>query len=320
MPLISIIVPIYKVEFFLQRCINSILNQTFSDFELILVDDGSPDRCGEMCDEYAKIDNRICVIHQQNGGLSAARNAGLTKSSCEWICFIDSDDCIHPDMLKSMYLAALDNHVNMVVCDCIQAPTLPKDFFDPKNADYATKSVTEDLLCRFFEEKKRAYWTVVPVLIKTAIPRKYPFTVGKIFEDNAVSISWLHEAKEVAFTDQKFYFYMTNPNSITNEAFNKNRLNFLWALEQQISFCEHVEYNRLLSYLAKEYISTAVWLAFRVKNELGDDALSHRVIRKAVKIYKQYADVAGFTEEENRKLFKAAHPFLHRVKKKLNLR
>ncbi len=319
MPLINIIVPVYKVEGTLRRCVDSILIQSLKDIELILVDDGSPDNCGEICDAYAAEDPRITVIHQQNGGLSAARNAGLAKASCEWVCFVDSDDCIHPDMLESMYRAAENDHVNMVVCDCVQAPTPPEDFYDPKDAEYVTQTVTEDLLCKMFEEKKRAYWTVVPVLIKTDIPKQSPFTEGKIFEDNAVSISWLQEAKKVAFTDQKFYFYMTNPNGITNETFNKKRLDFLWALEQQISFCEHVEYNRLLGYLAKEYISTAIWLASRVKNELGDETLARSVIRKAVRIHRKYADVAGFTKEEEKKLFKAAHPFLHRVKKKLHM-
>ena len=100
MPLISVIVPVYKVETYLPTCVDSILSQTFSDFELILVDDGSPDACGAMCDGYAREDSRIRVIHQKNGGLSAARNTGLDIAKGEYVTFVDSDDVIAPDCLQ----------------------------------------------------------------------------------------------------------------------------------------------------------------------------------------------------------------------------
>ena len=104
---ISIIVPVYKVEQFLPQCIDSILAQSFADFELILVDDGSPDNCPAICDEYAARDSRISVTHQKNGGLSSARNAGIAKSSCEYLCFIDSDDLLSPEYCKMLLEAAV---------------------------------------------------------------------------------------------------------------------------------------------------------------------------------------------------------------------
>ena len=111
MPKISVIVPIYNVEKYLRRCVDSILNQTFSDFELILVDDGSPDNCGKICDEYAVKDRRIVVIHQKNGGLSTARNAGIdwafVNSNSQYLSFIDRDDWVHPDFLEFLYRAIL---------------------------------------------------------------------------------------------------------------------------------------------------------------------------------------------------------------------
>lgn len=99
----SIIVPVYKVEKYLERCVESIINQTFEDFELILIDDGSPDRCGAICDEYAAEDERIKVIHQKNQGVSVARNAGLDVATGDYICFVDSDDWIELDCLKTVY-------------------------------------------------------------------------------------------------------------------------------------------------------------------------------------------------------------------------
>ena len=98
--LVSIIVPIYKVEEYLDECVESIINQTYSNIEIILVDDGSPDRCPQLCDEWAKKDNRIKVIHKENGGVSSARNAGITLSKGEWIWFVDSDDTAQINALE----------------------------------------------------------------------------------------------------------------------------------------------------------------------------------------------------------------------------
>lgn len=116
MPELSIIVPVYKVEKYLPRCIDSILAQTFGDFELILIDDGSPDGCGRICDEYAKKDKRIVVIHQKNMGVSAARNAGLDIARGRYIGFVDSDDWIEPQMYEVMMDAIRENGADMAVC------------------------------------------------------------------------------------------------------------------------------------------------------------------------------------------------------------
>lgn len=116
MPELSIIVPVYKVEKYLPRCIDSILAQTFGDFELILIDDGSPDGCGRICDEYARKDKRIVVIHQKNMGVSAARNAGLDIARGRYIGFVDSDDWIEPQMYEVMMDAIRENGADMAVC------------------------------------------------------------------------------------------------------------------------------------------------------------------------------------------------------------
>ena len=115
--LISVIVPIYKVEKYLHKCIDSILAQTYTNLEIILVDDGSPDNCGKICDEYAAKDSRIKVIHQPNGGLSAARNAGLDIATGDYIGFVDSDDYIAPDMYEKLYNALVKNDADMAICD-----------------------------------------------------------------------------------------------------------------------------------------------------------------------------------------------------------
>ena len=135
MPSISVVVPVYMVEAYLRRCVDSVLAQTFSDFELILVDDGSPDNCGAICDEYAERDSRVRVIHQANGGLSAARNAGIdwafAHSDSRWLTFIDSDDWILPRYLEVLFKAAIDNQAGVSICGLFQtygeSAEIPKD-------------------------------------------------------------------------------------------------------------------------------------------------------------------------------------------------
>ena len=111
--LITIVVPVYKVEQYLDKCVNSIINQTYKNLEIILVDDGSPDNCGKMCDEYAKNDNRIVVIHKENGGLSDARNAGIEIAKGKYISFIDSDDYVTEDYVEFLYALISNNNVEV---------------------------------------------------------------------------------------------------------------------------------------------------------------------------------------------------------------
>lgn len=120
MPKISVIVPVYKTEKFLSACIESILNQTYHDLEVLLVDDGSPDSSGQICEEYAKKDNRIKVIHQKNAGVASARNAGLDLAVGDYITFVDSDDYIQPQMYEKMIRCVEDNHCDFVMCDCMK--------------------------------------------------------------------------------------------------------------------------------------------------------------------------------------------------------
>lgn len=115
-PLISVIIPVYKVENYIRSCVDSILNQKLANFECILVDDGSPDNCPTICDEYAQNDRRIRVVHQENQGLSAARNAGMRMASGEWLAFVDSDDCVHPDYLSMLYETAQATDADIVCC------------------------------------------------------------------------------------------------------------------------------------------------------------------------------------------------------------
>ena len=122
MPEISIIVPVYRAEKYLNACVDSILNQTYSDFELVLIEDGSPDQSGAICDEYAQKDDRVRVIHQPNQGQAAARNHALPMTQGKWLCYVDSDDAIHPQMLEHLHRAAEKSGAGISMCQFLEAP------------------------------------------------------------------------------------------------------------------------------------------------------------------------------------------------------
>ena len=154
---ISVIVPVYKVEEFLSRCVDSILCQSYTDFELILVDDGSPDSCGAMCDGYAEQDSRVHVIHQENGGLSAARNSGIdwvfANSDSRWLAFVDSDDWVHPDFLKVLYETAEETLCRISVCGFFR--TSGEDF--PEQPYHAPMRIASgDYYCGDYQDGQTA--------------------------------------------------------------------------------------------------------------------------------------------------------------------
>ena len=166
MPAVSIIVPVYNVEKYLRECLDSILNQTFKDFELILIDDGSKDKSGEICDEYAKVHSNITVVHQKNQGQAAARNNGVKISEADWIMFVDSDDVIHPDLLQFLYKAAKESNSGMAVTERFKSETILDDFFRQYTFEYAVKKTIPEKLEEFYDNKQFFYWAPFPSIIK----------------------------------------------------------------------------------------------------------------------------------------------------------
>ena len=221
MPEISVIVPVYKVEPYLHRCVDSILGQTYPDFELILVDDGSPDSCGKICDEYAAKDSRIHVIHQENGGLSAARNAGIdwvfANSESQWLAFIDSDDWVHRDYLKVLLENALTHHADISACDFFQTDTYCQD-----------GEVCQEVCCESPEQAYCAHYGYVMAawgkLSRKSMFETLRFPVGKLHEDCYVTHIPLFAANRVAITSAQLYYYYSNPGSITRKKWSEKRL------------------------------------------------------------------------------------------------
>lgn len=234
MPIISVVVPVYKVESFIYRCVDSILEQSFQEFELILVDDGSPDNCGIICDEYAKKDNRIHVIHKQNGGLSDARNAGIdwviSKSDSQWITFIDSDDWIHPKYLEVLLNSALNNKCSLSVCSFMETDG-SSSTNDEK--DVSVKLVdSEQFFCDYNVIAIVAWGKLYRIDLFNKI--RYPY--GKIHEDEYVTYKLLFKNKHCAFVDMQLYYYYQNPNSIMNSSWSPKRIDVIEAFSERNEF------------------------------------------------------------------------------------
>ena len=255
--LISVVVPVYKVEEYLSRCVDSILNQTFTDFELILVDDGSPDNCGKMCDEYAKSDNRVTVIHRKNGGLSAARNSGIewafNNSDSEWITFIDSDDWVHADYLKILLDYAQKFNTEVSICDFL------------RTSDYIADDVLKEKLKvhkysseDFFVNRNLNAVVAWGKLYKKYFFKDIRYPEGRLHEDEFTTYKILFQCKDICFVDEVLYYYFINPESITSgnssEIWKPGKMAFNDAVEERLIYFKEKNMDKLYLWQLEHYM------------------------------------------------------------------
>ena len=210
------------VEPYLPGCVDSILAQTFADFELILVDDGSPDRCGAICDAYAEKDSRIRVIHKENGGLSDARNTGLDMAQGEYVGFVDSDDTIAPDMYEHLMDLVQTHNADVAGCGYSYVDDKGVEFY--RNPSEPVKAVyrREDFIDRFYPQ---ICWQIVPMVpdkvYRRTIFDHIRFPVGRIYEDIAVQLELFDRCQVIAVDDTYSYRYLSKrPGSIMNTSFS----------------------------------------------------------------------------------------------------
>lgn len=227
---ISVIVPIYKVEAYLDTCVRSITVQTYPHLEIILVDDGSPDRCGAMCDQWAAADPRIRVIHKPNGGLSDARNAGLAIATGKYVVFVDSDDRISPEYVELLYEAVRRTGAPMAACD-LQAFYRDEEISDAGSGAVSLRTAAEALQELMAEVGVRA--VVWNKLYRADLLQGEQFPAGRHHEDEFFTYRLLHKAGQIAWVDRPLYFYRQRPGSIM-QGFSLKRLDALDAfLERQ---------------------------------------------------------------------------------------
>ena len=236
-PLISIIVPVYKVEKYLNRCVKSIVDQTYENLEIILVDDGSPDNCPAICDAWSERDSRIQVIHKENGGLSDARNAGIKVSSGELIGFVDSDDWLSIDMYQYLYEAMKADNSNIAACgvEMVWEDGTPSRMLTKVGSRVLSK---EEAMRAIIEES----WLKQPVwykLYKIELVRDIPFPIGKYHEDVFWSYRVIGRANQVSVIDHTGYYYWQRSGSIMGEKYSVKRLDAIEALENRQVYLEN---------------------------------------------------------------------------------
>lgn len=240
---VSVIVPIYKVEPYLKRAVASILHQTYHNLEIILVDDGSPDQCGRICDDYAKEDNRITVIHKENGGLSDARNAGLDAAHGEYIVFVDSDDFIAEDYVETLMqcLKKYDADVAMCSYAVTASVELDESIFKASRDETVEVCDRRELLNNLYDANhKDATYFIVSwnKIYKASLWQDVRFPKGRIHEDEATTYKIYDRAQKGVYLHRPLYGYFTAPSSITRDRFNIKRLQWMDALDDRIVYFE----------------------------------------------------------------------------------
>lgn len=227
--LISIIVPVYNVEQYLEKCVDSIINQTYKNLEIILVDDGATDSSSKLCDKLAKIDNRIKVYHKENGGLSDARNYGVERATGDYIGFVDSDDYIDAEMYEKLYEAIKKENVDVAECNLkIIYPNRVELFTEQNYYNVCTK---QEYLEEYLKIEK-IFGSACVRLIKSNIAKKLKFPVGKLYEDTYYAYDLIDMVDKYVIMDTSYYNYLMRENSITNTKFNPRILDLIEIVEE----------------------------------------------------------------------------------------
>lgn len=247
MELISVIVPVYNVEKYLERCVFSILKQTYTELEVILVNDGSTDESGIICDKLKNKDSRIMVLHKENGGQATARNMGIKVCKGEWICFIDSDDFIREDYIEELHRLCKTYNVPISQCGAIRgtASKFPDEDVEVKEVKWNFKDM--------YTSSLRVFRAVVwGKLIKAELAKKYPFPEGKIYEDEGPSFKYMYDGKECVVTNKHMYYYYMSSNSTLRNKSKTVRFDVVEIFEDRLQFLyERNEYD-LISHTEKE--------------------------------------------------------------------
>lgn len=282
----TVAVAVYKTEKYLRRCIDSILHQTFKDFELILIEDGSPDRCGEICDVYAAKDRRIRVIHQRNKGLSAVRNRALDEAVGEYLAYVDSDDFLNERYLEILYRVAIRTNADITMCHYLPFESEEELFIERYDAEKVSYSVIDHMtalknLTTFSDNSYIDYVVAWNKLYRRSIFEGVRYPEGKIYEDEAVAHRLIDRCDQFAVVEAVLYYYFHNPTGIMKSEFNLSQLQALEIYEEKIEFFKEKKGM-------EELFRSVVEMGYRVYDAKW----------KAVKASKKYSDKAAEVEKK----------------------
>lgn len=310
--LVTVIVPIYKVEMYLERCVSSILNQSYQNLDVLLIDDGSPDSCGSMCDVFANSDNRIRVIHQNNKGLAETRNIGVANAIGNYIVFIDSDDYIEPNMISTLYNNLKSYKADLSCCGHLEEyphgyteRNCFKDFIKVYTAEQALRCFL------FTSEIDVVSWNK---LYKKELFRNVVFPSGKLYEDHYTIYKLIDNASKIVYDSTPLYHYCKRDSSIGGVAFNNKTLQLRDALLEECSYITS-KYPTILSEIE---IAKITWLIVVYNKMLLSDCVDEsylKALRKDIRGNMAFIVKSTFIEKIRKVqlLLLYVSPFLYAV-------
>lgn len=306
--MISIIVPIYKVETYLSRCVDSVLSQTYADYDLILVDDGSPDCCGAICESYAAHDSRIRVIHRENGGLSAARNSGiewaLNNSDSEFITFIDSDDWIHPRYLELLTQAITKTGLSVAVSSFRRTEhdgDLPELSSEIRPAIINTES--------FYCRDKTTATVAWGKLYRKEDFKQIRYPEGKIHEDELTTYKLLFKYSEIALVEQPLYQYFQNQQGIMRSGWNPKHNAEIEGVQEQLQYFLNHNLPKAATYAAKVYLTSIYRNLQQAKRNVQFSRQSKDLQKQLRTGLREYGKMASVGIQTEPWLYYEAFPF-----------
>ena len=265
--LVSVIVPVHNVEPFLCRCIDSLINQSYNNIEILLIDDGSTDKSGIICDDYAARDSRVRVLHQDYLGVSDARNKGLAMSNGDYIIFLDSDDEADPDYVGKLYKTLIENDLDIAQCCLVRYKDGKPYNVGPVNEGVRIFTGLQ-MQPKTFEKDRYYNMVVCGKLYKKSLYDGLSFPVGRIHEDTALIYRLYYNARRVGIIDDYLYYYHFNSQSITERKNNVQRLDGYYILREKFDFYTREGLTDLANITASEYFSCICVCLAQSKNDV----------------------------------------------------
>ena len=286
--LISVIIPVYNVEEYLCRCVDSVLDQTYRNTEILLVDDGSPDNCPAICDEYARQDARVRVLHQENKGLSGARNAGIDVAKGQWLAFVDSDDYLAPDFLERLLEACERTGSDLSVCrwEYVRGEKIPE------HGTGETRVYTgREMLANLYLPDGAYFVVAWNKLYRRELFEEIRYPLGRIHEDEATTYRIYDKVRKAAYVDRSLYGYFVTPVSITR-GFNPRRMDWVTAVAERIDFFEEKGYRELMVPGLQALADGSIDIYFGMRDQLpGSEKQQEEIqtlIREGLRRVKKY--------------------------------
>lgn len=294
--MVSIIIPVYNVEKYIERMLATIVKQTYKSLEIILVDDGSTDSCGKICDEWAKKDNRIVVIHKKNGGLSSARNVGINIARGEYLFFCDSDDYISKNCVEYLYNTICNNQADIVVGNYIET-SLDNQGFNIYKVDEHVLS-GKQAIKEIYGKNNVQMVTAWGKIYKASLFDNIRYPVGLLHEDEGTTYKLYYKCKKVIVSNKPIYAYFINNNSITKKTNKQNYIDLCNVLKEQAIFFEKHNEIEFLDYTCVRYCiqMAAHYLPL---NYYGNNVELKRVAKK------YYSKISNKTTLDRKLLLKA---------------